>query len=194
MLAEHDVHPIVVAPTPACAQRIVRTINRSSNVAVSLRGSDAALLPQTPSGIGRVHTPLLETLIGAGYIPVVEPTAFSIFGNRDAAVVADDVASAIGAACAAVRAIFFHRAGGITDPRTQALIDELTPAEALALAEAPDVDESLRSAMRAAALGVRGGIPAAQIVDGRVAHAAVVEVLTAHHVGTQVTGGVILAA
>jgi acetylglutamate kinase len=46
--------------------------------------------------------------------------------------------------------------------------------------------------MRAAALGVRGGIPAAQIVDGRVAHAALVEVLTDKHLGTQVTGGIIL--
>ncbi len=194
LLAQYDVHPIVVAPDPAAARTLVRTINRSANVAVSLRGSDAALLPQTPNGIGRVHTPLLATLIGAGYIPVVEPTAFAVFDERDAAVVADDVACAIGTACAAARAIFFHRAGGVIDPHTQARIDELTPAEALALAEDPDIDEALRAAMRAAALGVRGGIPAAQIVDGRVAHAAVAEVLTAQHAGTQVTGGVILAA
>ena len=194
LLAEHAVHPIVVAPTPDCAQQIVRAINRSANVAVSLRGSDAAFLPQTANGIGRVHTPLLDTLIAAGYIPVVEPTAFTLFGERDAEVVADDVASAIGAACAAARAIFFHRAGGVIDPRTQALIVELTPAEALALADDPLVDDALRSTMRAAARGVRGGIPAAQIVDGRVAHATVVELLTAQHLGTQVAGGVILAA
>jgi acetylglutamate kinase len=72
------------------------------------------------------------------------------------------------------------------------LIDELTPAEALELADDPRVDAALRSAMRAAALGVRGGIPAAQIVDGRVAHAALIELLTAQHLGTQVTGGLIL--
>ncbi len=186
----------MIAPDAASAQHLVRTINRSSSVAVSLRGSDAALLPKTPNGIGRIHTPLIETLTGAGYIPVVEPTAFSVFAESDADVAADDVACAIGAACSAARAIFFHRAGGVLDPHTQALIDELTPAEALALADdaTTNADESLRSAMRAAARGVRNGIPAAQIVDGRRSHAAVAELLTAHHCGTQVTGGLIVAA
>jgi len=184
VLARHHVRPIVVAPDAQTARAIVRAINRSANVALSLCGSDGALLPHTPSGIGAVQTRILYTLTGAGFIPVVEPTAF--------AVLADDVAAAIAAATEATRAIFFHRAGGVNDPQTHQLIDELTPAEALELAGDPRVDADLRKAMRAAALGVRGGIPAAQIVDGRVAHAALVEVLTTQHLGTQVTGGIIL--
>jgi len=52
------------------------------------------------------------------------------------------------------------------------------------------VAEDLRTAVRAAALGVRGGVGAAQICDGRVAHAAIVEFLTARHLGTQVAGTV----
>ena len=72
------------------------------------------------------------------------------------------------------------------------MIDELTPAEALELADDPRVELDLRNAMRAAAIGVRSGIPKAQIVDGRVAHAALVELLTTQHLGTQVTGGLIL--
>jgi len=191
VLARHHVRPIVVAPDAQAARAIVRAINRSANVALSLCGSDGALLPHTPSGIGAVQTRILHTLTGAGFIPVVEPTAFALFGE-DEAVLADDVAAAIAAATEATRAIFFHRAGGVNDPQTHQLIDELTPAEALELAGDPRVDADLRKAMRAAALGVRGGIPAAQIVDGRVAHAALVEVLTTQHLGTQVTGGIIL--
>jgi acetylglutamate kinase len=120
--------------------------------------------------------------------------AFTIFAERDQAVVADDVAAAIAAATDAARAIFFHQAGGVPDPQTNIVIEELTPAEALTLADDPRVAADLRRAIRAAATGVRAGIPAAQIVDGRVAHAAVVEVLTSEHLGTQVTGGIILAA
>ncbi len=193
LLCEARVRPIVVAPDGAGARSIVRAINRSANVAVALSGSDAAILPQTPGGV-RVQAGLLQTLTGAGYIPVIEPTAFAVFSPGDAQVAADDVAGAVAAAVDAVRAIFFHAAGGVNDPKTQALIDELTPAEALALADDARVPADLRAAIRAAALGVRSGVAAAQIVDGRIAHATIVEFLTARHAGTQVTGGIYLAA
>jgi acetylglutamate kinase len=39
-------------------------------------------------------------------------------------------------------------------------------------------------------MGVRAGVAAAQIVDGRIAHAAITEFVTSHHLGTQVTGSV----
>jgi acetylglutamate kinase len=177
VLAEAKVRPIVVAPDGACA-----------------RDPDAAMLPHTPGGIGHVQAGLLNTLTDAGYIPVIEPTAFAVFASGDASVAADDVAGAIAAAVDAVRAIFFHAAGGVADPQTQALIEELTPAEALALAGDARVPADLRAAIRAAALGVRSGGPAAQIVNGRIAHATIVEFLTARHVGTQVAGGIYLAA
>jgi acetylglutamate kinase len=194
VLAAHDVRPIVVAPDPASARHIVRAINRSSNVALTLGGSDAAMLPRAGQGLGNVQTRILHTLTGAGFIPVVEPTAFAIFGNDDEAAQPDDVAAAIAAATNAARALFFHREGGVIDPHTRVLVSELTPAEALALATDERVPEDLRRAIVAAATGVRAGVPAAQILDGRVAHAALVEVLTATHLGTQVTGGLILAA
>ncbi|HEV7178404.1 MAG TPA: hypothetical protein VGN11_00925 [Candidatus Baltobacteraceae bacterium] len=194
VLAERGVRPIVVAPDSDAARAIVRAINRSANVAVSLSGSDAALIPQTPNGIGRVQRHIIDTLTAAGYIPVVVPTAFAVFSDDDTQVVADDVAAAIAHACEAARAIFFHQAGGVPDPQTNMVIGELTPAEALGYAEDARIPEDLRIAIRAAALGVRAGVPAAQIVDGRVAHAAIIELLTTHHLGTQVTGGLVFAA
>ncbi|MBD5654559.1 MAG: acetylglutamate kinase, partial [Candidatus Eremiobacteraeota bacterium] len=71
---------------------------------------------------------------------------------------------------------------------------ELTPAEALALADGDDLEPELRPVVRAAARGVRGGVGAAQIFDGRIAHAAIVEFLTDKHLGTQVAGTVYLGA
>jgi acetylglutamate kinase len=193
-LMQQHVHPIVVAPTPRAGRALVRAINRSGNSAVGLSGADAAMLPGTASGIGNVQTGILQTLTGAGYIPVIEPTAFAVFEPRDNLVEADDVARAIASATDAVRAIFFHALGGVTDPETAAIISELTPAEALAIAEDARIPSDLRTAIRAAALGVRGGVAQANIVDGRIAHATVVELLTAHHLGTRVTGSVIGAA
>jgi acetylglutamate kinase len=189
-LRELGVRPVVVAPSPASARTVVRLMNRTGDTAVGLSGADAGMIPAGAGPeVGAVQTRLLNTLLGAGYVPVIEPLALGIFG-RDVAVAPDAVASALAQAITATRAIFFNDAGGVVDAQSQLLIDELTPAEALALAEDVSLGDDLRSAIRAAALGVRGGVGAAQIVDGRIAHAAIVEFLTARHLGTQVAGTV----
>jgi acetylglutamate kinase len=192
-LVDQGVHPIVVAPTRDVARTYVRLMNRTANAAVGLSGRDGAMLPAGASEpIGAVQAGILRTLTAAGYVPVIEPTALGLAGD-DVDVAADDVATAVAAATSALRAIFFHAAGGVVDPESLGLISELTAAEALALAERSEFDVDLRTAIRAAARGVRAGVAAAQIVDGRIAHAAVVEFLTAQHLGTQVTGGVYVA-
>jgi acetylglutamate kinase len=189
-LAEHHIRPIIVTPSKSIAASWVRALNRNANVAVGLSGSDAGLLPATaPDHIGTVQTRLLATLTTAGYVPIIEPTAFGLSGN-EIAVEPNEVACAIASATDAARVIFFHTGGGVLDPQTRVLLNELTPAEALALAESTELDTALRATIRAAALGVRAGVEAAQIFDGRIAHAMIVEVLTAQHLGTQVTGSV----
>ncbi|MGD0471762.1 MAG: hypothetical protein ABSB70_00900 [Candidatus Velthaea sp.] len=192
-LRELGVRPVVVAPSPESARTVVRLMNRTGDTAVGLSGADAGMIPAGAGPeVGAVQTRLLNTLLGAGYVPVIEPLALGLFG-RDVAVEPDAVASALAQAIAATRAIFFNDAGGVIDVQTQLLIDELTPAEALTLADDERLGGALRSAIRAAALGVRGGVGAAQIVDGRIAHAAIVEFLTARHLGTQVAGTVYTA-
>ena len=191
-LGNLGMRPLVVAPTGEAAREVVRRMNRSGDTAVGLSGADAGMLPAGATNaapLGNVDTKLLRTLLDAGYVPVIEPLAYGFTGT-DVAVAADDVAQALAAACGAARAIFFHDAGGIVDAKTRLLVDQLTPAEALAIAEDRTLAEDLRATVRAAALGVRGGVGAAQICDGRVAHATIVEFLTARHVGTQVAGTV----
>jgi acetylglutamate kinase len=189
-LMQRQVRPIVVAPTSDVARSYVRTLNRQTNVAVGLSGADAALLPAGMSAsVGRVQTGILATLTAAGYIPVIEPTAYGL-GDADVELAADDVAAAIAAATDAWRAVFFHSSGGVVDRTSQSLLEELTPTEALDLADGEELDPELRAALRAAARGVRAGVSAAQILDGRVAHATIVEFLTDRHLGTQVTGAV----
>jgi acetylglutamate kinase len=193
-LMQNNVRPIVVAPTSDVARSYVRALNRHTNIAVGLCGADAALLPSSGGErVGRVRTGILATLMSAGYLPVIEPTAFGLSG-ADVDLSADEVAAAIAGATDAARAIFFHAAGGVVDPSTRALLAELTPSEALDLADRDDFDPALRATIRAAARGVRAGVGAAQIFDGRIAHAAIVELLTQQHLGTQVVGRVYLGA
>ena len=189
-LGEVGVSPVVVAPTIESARTMVRLMNRTGNSAVGLSGADAGMIPAaTGETVGTVHTRLLHTLMTERYVPVIEPVALGFRGD-DVALGPDEIASALARAIGATRAIFFHGAGGVIDATTQRLIAELTPSEALTLAESTDLDDDLRAVIRAAAYGVRGGVGAAQIVDGRIAHATIVEFLTARHLGTQVAGTV----
>jgi acetylglutamate kinase len=189
-LGNLGMRPVVVAPTADAARALVRTMNRSGDAAVGLSGADAGMIPAAAGEtIGNVHTKLLRTLMDAGYVPVIEPLALGFTGT-EVAVGADDVAQAVASAVGAARAIFFHDQGGVIDAKTRLLVEQLTPAEALDVAADRSLANDLRAAVRAAALGVRGGVGAAQICDGRVAHAAIVEFLTARHLGTQVAGTV----
>lgn len=188
-LGNLGMRPVVVAPTADAARALVRTMNRSGDTAVGLSGADAGMLPAAAGAIGAVQTKLLLTLLDAGYVPVIEPLAFGFTGT-DVAVEADEVARTLATAVGAARAIFFNDQGGVIDAQSQMLVAQLTPAEALAIADDERLADDLRAAVRAAALGVRGGVGAAQICDGRVAHAAIVEFLTARHLGTQVAGTV----
>jgi acetylglutamate kinase len=186
-LREHDIAPILVAPDRESARSLVRRINRSTNNAVCISGADAATLPASGEGIAHVQTALLRTLLRGGFLPVLEPVGFApLSGEVD--VDADDVAAMVAAATEAIRAFFFTGAGGVIDPATSATISELTPAEALALAEDMRVAPEIRTIMRAAAAGVRHGVQAAHIVDGRAAHATIMELLTNNHLGTEVRG------
>jgi acetylglutamate kinase len=191
-LAGRGQHPIVVAPTPDAARTVVQTMNRTGDIAVGVRGADAGTIPAAGDSIGSIQTRLLHTLLGAGYVPVIEPVAMG-FSGREVAVAADEVASALARALSAKRAIFFHDAGGVVDAQTHEIIGELTPAEALALADDALLPDDLRAAIRAAALGVRGGVGSAQILDGRIQHATIVEMLTMHRLGTRVMGTVYMA-
>jgi len=191
-LQEHAVRPIVVAPHSEVARAFVGVMNRTGDTAVGLRGADAGMIPAAGEAIGAIQTRLLETLTRSGYVPVIEPTALGI-GGEEIELCADEVARAIAQATVAARVLFFDPNGGVVDRETQAVIDELTPAEALALVESGTLPPSLEAAIRAAAYVVRGGVEAAQIIDGRIAHAPIVELLTARHLGTQVTGSVFIA-
>ena len=73
------------------------------------------------------------------------------------------------------------------------VISELTSSEALALAQAGTLAPDQSQQLTAAALGVRSGVEAAQLLDLTVAHAALVEMLTARHLGTQIVSHIVLS-
>lgn len=185
------VRPLVVhsARTEALGRQLVGLINRIGGDAVDLDGTSASTLVTCVDEGARpvirsVNAQLVALLLDSGYIPIFASLGAGVSG-RPMQVPADDVARALAAATNAARLLLSEQHGGVPGDDA-AIIDELTSSEALALAAAGTLDSALAERLTAAALSVRSGVGAAQILDLASGHAVLVELLTAQHVGTQV--------
>lgn len=192
------VRPVVVHDVKqrACGSRLVGLINRIGGDALALDGTSASTLVLAPDAQGRsvvrsVNAQLLSLLLEQGYIPVFTAQGAS-FSGAPAVLDAADAARALAAAVHAIRLLYPSGAGGIP-AGGDGIIDELTSSEALALAQAGTLAPEQSAQLMAAALGVRSGVDAAQLLDLSVAHAALVEMLTARHLGTQIVSNIVLS-
>jgi acetylglutamate kinase len=192
------VRPLVVYD-PAdrrLALRLIGDLNRLGGAAVNLEGASASTLVVSVDDAGAtavrsVNAQLVSLLLGEGYIPVFASEGADISG-RPAPLDGDDAARALAGAVHAVRLMLNASTGGVPSD-SEGIIAELTASEALALAEHGALAPQLAHRLVAAALGVRGGVGAAQLLDLTCAHATVAEMLTARHLGTQVVSNVLLA-
>ncbi len=192
------VQPVVVHDVEqrASGSRLVGLINRIGGEAVAIDGTSASTLVLAADEDGRsvvrsVNAQLLSLLLGQGYIPVFSSQG-ALFSGAAAPLDAAEAARVLAASVHAIRLLYPSGTGGIP-AGGDGIITELTSSEALALAQAGTLSPDQAQQLAAAAMGVRGGVDAAQLLDLRVAHAALVELLTAQHLGTQIVSHVVLA-
>ncbi len=167
-------------------KEIVAAINDLGGRAVGITGVDGALLQSKlrnkdlgyVGAIVKVNTGLLETLLKAGFIPVVAPIALYSENKPDDAppvlnVNGDTVAGEIATAISAERLIFLTDVTGIYDKQSK-LLPLLSPAEAEALVASGVVSGGMIPKVRAClrAVSVMGS---ACIIDGRKPHALIRE-------------------
>ncbi len=176
---------------------IVLRIGRHGQPAVGLSGDDGGLLRcsrrTAPGGedigfVGQIDhvDPGVINHIARDYIPVVASVGADAEGNSYN-VNADEAAAAIAVALGARTAIFLTDVRGwLRDPADpDTLIGQATVAEVTgALAEAQG---GMRPKLQACVDAVRGGVGAAQIIDGRVEHSLLLELFTDAGIGTKVT-------
>ena len=192
------VRPLVVhdASDRNAGARLVGMINRVGGEAVGIDGTSAGTLIAASDADGKsvvrtVNAQLMTLLLEQGYIPVFAAQGAGISGMA-MAVDGDDAARVLAEATHAIRLLFPAHPGGVPS-ETEGIIDELTSSEALALAAGGTLSADLVRHLRAAALGVRSGVDAAQLLNLSAHHAAIVEMLTAQHVGTQVVSNIVLS-
>ncbi|MBD2894110.1 Acetylglutamate kinase [Actinomadura sp. RB99] len=179
---------------------VVGLINRHGPFAVGMSGEDAnlftaerkhALVDGERVDIGQVGE-IVEVQVGAvrallddGRVPVVSSVARGDDGEVYN-VNADTAAAALAVALDAVKLVVLTDVEGLYSdwPDSDDVIDRLTTDELAALL--PDLSAGMVPKMEACLAAVRGGVPQAHVLDGRVPHSLLLEIFTDEGIGTMV--------
>lgn len=185
-------------------KEIVTLINRFGAKAVGLGGEDGLLLRArkierrgrdgSPLDLGLVgevsgvNTQLLG-LLEADYVPVIATVGTNELGETFN-INADTAAAAIARALAAEKLIFLTDVAGVyldvEDENSR--ISEMTSNEACGLIESGQVSDGMIPKLEAVLAALELGVGAAHIIDGRLAHSVLLEILTDDAgVGTKIT-------
>ncbi len=163
-------------------KEIVAAVNNAGGKSVGISGVDGALIQSRikDKALGyagvvvKVDTALLETLLQAGYIPVISSVSLHSFDRPDDApqmlnVNADPVAGEIAAAIGAERLVFLTDVAGIQD-QSGKLLSELSANEAEVLITSGVASGGMIPKIRAC-LRALASVSTACIIDGRQPHA-----------------------
>ena len=177
---------------------LVATINSQAGdepVAVGVSGEDAGLLTVTPAdealgfvgNVTGVRAELIHRLLDDGLTPVISTVGANADG-QPYNVNADEAARAIAVAMQAEKIVYLTAAPGLLDDVNDetSLVERLTSAELRERLRSSSVGKGMIPKLKACADAVDQGVAFAHIIDGRVHHSLLIELLTDHGVGTMV--------
>ena len=165
-------------------------------VAVGVSGEDAGLLMVTaadPSlgfvgNVTGVRAELIHRLLDDGLTPVISTIGADADG-QPYNVNADEAARAIAVAMNAEKIVYLTAVPGLLENAQDetSLIARLTSTELRERMAHESVGKGMIPKLRACADAVEQGVNFAHIIDGRVNHSLLIELLTDHGVGTMIT-------
>ena len=188
-------------------KEIVSLLNTHSGRAVGITGKDGNLiqaeklplseLQASPDAraseiidighvgkISHIDVEVLDTLTQSSFIPVIAPIGVGADGESYN-INADVVAGAVATALRAEKLILLTNTPGILDREGHAL-SSLDQSEVSSLIAEGTISEGMLPKVDCALKAVEAGVHSAQIIDGRVAHALLLEVFTDSGIGTQI--------
>ncbi|MGI8881575.1 MAG: acetylglutamate kinase [Jatrophihabitans sp.] len=182
---------------------VVNLINAHGPFAVGLSGEDAGMLTAErrpayvegePVDIGQVGDVVavdpatVHALLDAGRIPVIATVARGL-DRLTYNVNADTAAAAIAMSLQAEKLIVLTDVAGLYRdwPQSAEVVSRLDVEELRGLL--PGLASGMIPKMEACLRAVDAGVPAAHVLDGRVAHSLLVEVFTDEGIGTMVVPG-----
>ncbi len=186
---------------------IVALINRHGGRAVGLTGRDAGLVRARKLKVTRknpefdepeiidighvgevasIDAGILRTLDASDVIPVIAPIGVGEDGEAYN-INADVVASKVAQVLEAEKLLLLTNIAGVLDKEGK-LLTGLTAGDVEALIEDGTIHGGMLPKINFALDAVRGGVKTVQIIDGRVPHAVLLELLTDQGVGTLIRG------
>ncbi|MGI6433783.1 MAG: acetylglutamate kinase [Syntrophomonadaceae bacterium] len=181
-------------------KEIVAGINANGGQAIGISGKDGNLIKARPIGdtgqmgfvgeVVQINPGIIETLIANNYIPVIAPIGIDDH-QESYNINADLVASAIAVAMKADKLVLLTDVPGL-------LKDARDPSTLISVLELSDVDNYIANGTIAGGMlpkvnccleAVQAGVGRTHIIDGRVAHAILLEIFTDEGIGTMVVDG-----
>ncbi len=179
---------------------VVSMINQEGGRAVGISGRDGGLIkarkarPTRVGGadedlglVGEVETidpEVISSLEERGFVPVVAPVGTGPEG-KPYNINADTAAGALAAALQAEKFFLLTDVPGVLDENQQ-LISSLTEEKVEELIKTKVVSGGMIPKIRCCLTALGGGVSKAHIIDGRVPHALLLELLTDRGVGTEI--------
>nr|AIA20103.1 acetylglutamate kinase [Neoporphyra perforata] len=173
---------------------LVATINKQGGKSVGLSGKDGLLITPRPSGkaslgfvgeVQSVDTKLLKILINNNYIPVIASVASDKQG-QSYNINADTVAGEVAAALNAEKLILLTDTPGIlrNSSDSTTLISHLNIKQARDLTQTEVISGGMIPKVNCCIRSLAQGVASAHILDGRIDHALLLEILTDQGIGS----------
>ncbi len=187
-------------------KQIVGFVNEAGGKAIGLCGKDGNMVrarkvtrtvfdpdSQIPQAVDlgfvgepdEVDTTVLDQILGRELIPVLAPVAAAVDGGTYN-VNADTFAGAIAGALGAKRLLLLTDVPGVLD-KDKKLIPSLTIAQAQALIADGTISGGMIPKVETCIYALEKGVEGVVILDGKVPHAVLLELLTDHGAGTLIT-------
>jgi len=174
-------------------KEIVSLLNNQGGSAIGISGKDANFLEAIPKdfenfgytgNIQNVNPEMVEKMIAEGFVPVVAPIASaSKLGHPGFNINADLAASKVAIALNARKVLFLTDTPGVLDKEMN-LITSMDIEKTEALKADGTINGGMVPKVDACIEALRGGVKKAHIIDGRVEHAMLLEILTSSGIGT----------
>jgi acetylglutamate kinase len=186
-------------------KEIVSSINRNGGKAIGVTGKDGQLIRarklevtrQSPDlrateiidighvgEVEKIDTEVLSMIQNSNFIPVIAPIGVGSDGTSYN-INADLVAGKLAEVLQAEKLMLLTDVEGLLD-RDGKVLTGLSPAQVTSLIEDGTVAGGMLPKVRCALDAVNSGVKSSHIIDGRVPHAALLEVFTDEGVGTKI--------
>ena len=198
---EHTMNVVEMVLGASVNKEIVDSIHRNGGRAIGITGKDGQLIQARKLAgdwnregirdigqvgeVASIDTDILTMLIGSDYIPVIAPVAGSTDG-KTYNINADLVAGKLAEVLQAEKLMLLTNVAGLLDAEGN-IVTGLDTHQVEELIAQGVIHGGMLPKIQCALEAVQGGVSSAHIIDGRVAHAALLEIFSDEGIGTQIS-------